>query len=556
MNDTFARLRAPLASVLLMGLAASACSPPRPPNPPEMLLLPTRTLAPEPARTQPPPGGPPITAVTVGPASAGPQPAVRLMVCAPQAGPFASIGPLPAGPGQIAFIDPQGNIALADPTAPKIQQVTTDARVSADASTGLAYLFPTFSPDARSIAFVSLNRSLSGFTQTVHVAETRENPRMRALFATSSENIPYLDWAPDNRAVAFLSLNARAGALRLIEADGQNSSVAETGSSLYWHWRSDATALIAHIDGTADSNASARLSLVSRSPIRAERLEAMPGYFEAPQFSPDGQRMLFVARENGDESLVLADASGRPECAVSPVQEALYFAASPDGRRIALIDTPNLLGAPNQLDLIDLGTGKRMAFGRNVLGFFWSPNGRFLATWSVVRDGQVIDPSSIRQPAETPARTNDPPPTPTLKPAVATAQPTLAPRSSSTAGVTSTRRTVAQTVIPTLGTTTPPPPVSISDQVAMRLEIIDVVTGAVFRVADTIPTPDFLRVAQFFDQYSRAVSPWSPDGRSLTFVSVAGDGETSWVYISSMGEDDRIRVRRLTQGTLSFWSPR
>lgn len=90
----------------------------------------------------------------------------------------------------------------------------------------------------------------------------------------------------------------------------------------------------------------------------------------------------------------------------------------------------------------------------------------------------------------------------------------------------------------------------------MRLEIADVTTGVLVRVADTIPSGDFLNMLQFFDQYSRGASPWSPDGRSLAFVSVDEATDAAWIYVARVGEDGRAQVERLVEGGLASWSPR
>ena len=90
----------------------------------------------------------------------------------------------------------------------------------------------------------------------------------------------------------------------------------------------------------------------------------------------------------------------------------------------------------------------------------------------------------------------------------------------------------------------------------MRLEIADVTTGALIRVADIIPSGEFLGQLQFFDQYSRGASPWSPDGRSLTFVSVDEASDAAWIYAARVGEDGRTQIQRLVEGGLAFWSPR
>lgn len=537
-----------LAGFVLAALTASACGP-RPTAGPEILLLPTRTLAPEPARTEPPGPAGAVRAATETPRPAG---VPSIVACAAGLGPFASNAALPTSAGQIVFIGADGNLGLLDAATARTQRITRDAGVSQDSLTGRAYLFPTFSADGRALAFVRLERTQDGYTQTVQVAEARELPPLTGLYATTSDNIPYLDWAPDNRSVAILSINSRTGSLRLVGADGSAPAVVATGASIYWHWRSDASALIAHTDGAADTAANAQLSLVRRGTARAERLAALPGYFQAPQYSPDGQRMLYVAQFGDTESLTLADANGIPQCGLSTVVGAMYFAWSPNGRHVALIDTPKLLGEPNVLEVLDINTGRRTSLARNAVSYVWSPNGRFLAIWSVVRDGQVIDPAAVRAAGATPTAA----PSPTLAP---TPRPTVRP--TATARGARPAPTVAATVRPS-PTPLRPTPVptqtapAAEPQFAMRLEIADVTTGALVRVADTIPSGDFLNMLQFFDQYSRGASPWSPDGRSLAFVSVDEATDAAWIYVARVGEDGRAQVERLVEGGLASWSPR
>ncbi|MEO6063795.1 MAG: hypothetical protein ABIQ99_17830 [Thermoflexales bacterium] len=532
-----------IAGVIVVALTTGACAP-RPTIGPEILLLPTRTLAPEPARTEP---AAPSGSARVGLETPRPAGGASIVACAAGLGPFASKAALPTSAGQIVFIGADGNLGLVDAATARTQRVTGDAGVSQESQTGRAYLFPTFSADGRSLAFVRLERTLDGFTQTVQVADARELPPLARLYATTTDNVPYLDWAPDSRSVAILSINSQTGSLRIVGADGSAPAVVASGASIYWHWRADASALIAHTDGAADTAANAQLSLVRRGTARAERLSALPGYFQAPQYSPDGQRMLYVAQFGDTESLTLADANGTPQCGLSSVADAMYFAWSPSGRHVALIDTPKLLGEPNLLEVIDIGTGRRTSLAQNALSYVWSPNGRYLAMWSVVRDGQVIDPAIVRFAGATPT----PSPAPTL---ASTARPTLRP--------TATLRGARPA--PTVAVTAPPLPTTVptqtataaAGQIAMRLEIADITTGALIRVADTVPSGDFLNMLQFFDQYSRGASPWSPDGRSLAFVSVDAATDAAWVYVARVGEDGKVQIQRLVEGGLAFWSPR
>jgi Tol biopolymer transport system component len=419
---------------------------------------------------------------------------------------LAAIPPaLPDSTGQIVYVTAEGNIALTDITGRSRINVTSDAYVSEDRQAGMVYQFPTFSSDSRSIAFVSLSTTadFQGVTQTVHVAPADGNA-VTPVYATSEWGIPYLDFSPDGRQVAFLTINPRGAAVRVVSSAGGEAGIVESGSPMYWHWRSDSAALLTHFNGRAEQPGDASITVVNvNGATQAGRqvLDALPGAFQSPHFSPDGLHMLYVANAGGKDELVLAGADGKPICAVMPIDTNAYFAWSPDGSKAAVMDTQSPVQLPAQVRVHDFSSGESKTVQEEASAFFWSPEGNRIATYRLVSNASQTSISHAGGRMNAPATQ--------------------------------------------------------SQRVALRIEVVDVDSGSSIRVADTLPTQQFGQYLQYFDQYSRAVSPWSPDGRHIVFTSMLPDNNTADITVASFGSTQTgPSLKRVAAGVVAFWSPR
>lgn len=413
---------------------------------------------------------------------------------------------LPDTEGRIVFVTTDGNIALTDPTGRQVTPITTDAFVSENGQAGRIYQFPAFSNDGRYVAFVSLStlEDFDGITSTVHVAPV-SGGMITDLYSTSEWNIPYVDWSPDANLLAFLTISARDGAIRVVPRDGGDVSIFDTGSPTYWHWRADSRAMVTHLGGRATTRGRANVSVIEANGVvkgAQTVIEELPGAFQSPHWSPDGRHVLFVAYTGGQDELVLADSRGKPICSLEFVEGSAYFAWSPDGRYVAVLDTvpsPQGIPVPAALMVYDLSAGTSNVVHDDASMFFWSPDGKKLAVYSIVFDA-TITPLGMGS-----SKLGAPP---------------------------------AQTRTP-----------------ALRIEVVDVATGAKVKVADTYPARQFIRYFPYFDQYSRAVTPWSPNGRRLVLAGLSPVRETADVAVATLGTAG-INLNRIAAGTLAFWSPR
>jgi len=501
-------------------LVLSACGNPlRQEAASEPALSPTRTPVPrqeQAARAQATPTSAPrpTTGLRDSSPTATPKPAVavatRYEACSKVKPDVGQRAPDLAGTeGQIVYVTTDNNIMLTDPTGRKRTSITSDAFLSDNRQAGRIYQFPTFSNDGRFIAFVSLSASegFDGVTSTVHVASVSGSSTITNLYNTTEWNIPYLDWSPNSNQIAFLTISRVSGAIRVVGREGGQIAIFDTGSPTYWHWRSDSAAMVTHLGGRATTKGQANVSVIeAKGAVKGAQviIEELPGAFQSPHWSPDGRHVLFAANTNGRDELVLANADGKPLCTLEVVEDGAYFAWSPNGKYIAVLDTASSsqgIPIPTELTVYEPGAGTSKVVHKEASMFFWSPDGEKLAIYSIVLNT------------------------------------TITPLGSGAA-----RRGA---------------PLAQGESPALRIEIINVATGSRVRVADTFPSRQFMRYFPYFDQYSRAITPWSPDGRRLVLASISPARQTADIAIATLNAaQTSVDLNRIAAGTIAFWSPR
>ena len=208
-----------------------------------------------------------------------------------------------------------------------------------------------------------------------------------------------------------------------------------------------------------------------------------------------------MTRVAGNDDLVVTDGAGKSVCSVTMLDTGASFAWSPDGRRVAWIDSGSTTNLTAPLYVVDLVEGKKQRVHKNAIGFFWSPDSARLAVYSVAQ-----------------------------------------PSSQAPSGKSSTKlnRPATQTETPLL-----------------HIEIVDAVTGDSMRVSDTRPTRGTVEMLSYFDQYARSVTPWSPAGDRLVFTDAREDGSTIDMVVAELNQTrDAVTLRHVGAGVIAFWSPR
>ena len=401
------------------------------------------------------------------------------------------LGALERKSGRIAYMGLDGNIYTINQGGGDQQMITTDAILADNAADSSApiqtYLFPTWSPDSQKLSFMKLSRMDN--VQRWHIfTAAADGANLTEIYNSDIAPI-YLGWSPDNQRVAFLTTAPAGGLLLQMSAPGEAVRVLDAGQPMYWDWSPDGRRLLAHIGADAE----ARLAILTlQERVIEERLTLQPSAFQSPDWSPDGRQLLAsVVTETGQNSLTLIDSvEGQSE--TLPASDApLAFAWSPDGQKIAYIasDVALAQGVLGRLTVLDTVDPSQaiMTEDEQVIAFFWSPDSQEVAYF-------------------VPQRLTD-----------------------DGAG----DETGAQ------------------ENLALALHLLDASTGESRRLLVFRPTPHFVNILPFFDQYLRSTTIWSPDGKNVVVPAFIGSQTPQIWVVSTAGG---LEPRSIGEGWLAFWS--
>jgi TolB protein len=217
----------------------------------------------------------------------------------------------------------------------------------------------------------------------------------------------------------------------------------------------------------------------------------------------DGTHRAFVIASGSSESIVIEsrDGANRHEIPV-PGMAAIGFA--PAGTSLAFI-APKAPGPPiglpiGPLRVVDVASGAvRTLLDGSLVAFFWSPDGRTIATLRI------------------PGPDDD--------------------------------------ELASLGVAVPAavfPPTATSAGYALHLAFVDVASGNV-RSSRDVRVSDLygLQLLPFFDQYALSHRFWSPDSSSLLLPLVRDDGVVGIVVLPADGSEER----RIADGEMGTFSP-
>lgn len=401
--------------------------------------------------------------------------------------------------GRIAYIGPDGNVQIIDQGGRHPVALTSDALGTPDAAGRTVYYdYPTWSPIDRRLAFRRVTSVQGGSLTSSILVASEDGGDPLEVYRSGTDAPIYLYWSPDGERIGFLTggLAGQPLALRIASANGEETSVVDTGRPYYWAWSPTDSSIFAHVGGSASSDpGQARLSFLSLTESVTEvGLDLEPGMFQAPAYSPDGQALLFATDlGSGEGGLMLTNASGEGRTVVAEFPGAVAFAWAPRGHKVAYIASGaagELL--PGDLFFLDLEDPEHpvqiKTEAEEVVAFFWAPDGERVAY---------------------------------LVPVMMTVQGTEAP---------------AQVPI---------------DEILLALYVADSRDGTTKSLGTFRPSQATLGILPFFDQYQRSATIWSPDGNYLVISALFGSEAEVLFLVPSSGS---IEPRYLVDGGQAFWS--
>jgi Tol biopolymer transport system component len=405
--------------------------------------------------------------------------------------PFAGFAPTALN--RIVYVGNDANIYVVDPSGAHKTPLTKDG----DGGTARGYDYPAWAPDDRHIAFVGVSFASGSATDATLYNVEPTGASLRSLYK-SDQFLPfYLYWSPDSRYITFLtSKGPNSLALRVTDSEKENSmEELDSGAPLYFAWSPDSRRMLLHVGGTLQDSSDARLALLPfGSKAAAQSLASSPGAFTAPQWSPDGQRVLFSEVDGNQQAVAIANAQGSNPKTLFDYQGRIAFSWSPTGDRIAYIVTDPTLNLPNfgavQVVAAD-GQNARAVSDDHALAFYWSPNSKRLAYLTVALPANG-----------------------------------------------SSRRAVG-------------PALQVNPQIQFQWKVKDFDTDKVTTLATFDPTESFVGTLPFFDQYARSATFWSPDSQQFVYSTADSTGAGSiWVADAS----GKTPPHQIGDGMIGFWS--
>jgi TolB protein len=173
---------------------------------------------------------------------------------------------------------------------------------------------PVWSPDGTRIAFTS-NREDN---IDIYVVDVDGQNLRQITDGPESEFAP--SWSPDGTRIAYIAGTDDVNDLYIVDADGGNTLRVTTDLRVYGHsdeplWSPDGSQIliISQIEvqsscRTPDCNFD--IYLVSTDGSTVTRLTDTPGNDEFPQWSPDGQWIVFDSYRDGNYEVYLMDSTG------------------------------------------------------------------------------------------------------------------------------------------------------------------------------------------------------------------------------------------------------
>src|SRR5262245_62096895 len=408
---------------------------------------------------------------------------------------LAGPGPASAGSPRLAVTDRGGKLYTMNSQGGDVAAYTIPV---------VEFGFPAWSPDGSRIAVTAVN-NLTTAIDVIDAADTGQT-KPTVVYESSDKPPFYLYWSPDGRQIAFLTTEGSGIALRVAPADGPAPpTVVREGAPFYWDWLGN-DHLVAHIGLSGEG------SFLGELDLRGTSGEAVPlsaGLFRSPAVSRDGAHRAYVTTGTISPWAVTVESADRSSRETAPAFGIAAVAFDPTSETLAYVaaDRPiaNDPGFPlGPLRTIDPATGKtRTLLSSEVVGFFWSPDGKTIAALTLTPPGDEV----VGVPG---------------------------------AGLASATRPFpgADQFLPDAG-------------VGLTLVFVDVASGKIRAQRPVSVTSRYVNnILPYYDQYALSHRTWSPDSSAIALPLDKAGQEQRYVIPA-----DGSEPTPLDGAEVGFWSP-
>ena len=283
----------------------------------------------------------------------------------------------PARLNRIAFVNLQGELCTCSPQGHDLRTVSAPGRW---------YQFPAWSPDGSRLAAIGGTRANAG------VYVFKDSAHSDAVSVHTSRALPpiYLSWSRNSQWLAFLAIDQTQDTMGLYLAnpfeDGEPRRITR-GRPCFWDWSPDSRNILMHSGFTGDDGRLLYLGINDDGTTRVvQNNVARPGLFQSPGISPTGKYWAFGDLGEEGEPRVIIDGGNKFQPLVALHKGVAAMSWNPVGDQLAFISPDeHAQHCYGELRLIDAATGNaRILTDQTVIAFFWSPDGRKIAYFTVV----------------------------------------------------------------------------------------------------------------------------------------------------------------------------
>ncbi|BCX05435.1 MAG: hypothetical protein KatS3mg053_3373 [Candidatus Roseilinea sp.] len=425
---------------------------------------------------------------------------------------------------RIAFINPNGELETVSPDGSDRRLLTLG---------DLYFQFPAWSPDGRRIAAVGGAPDRAGvFVFEDEASDALQLTLSRAIYESDREAPVYVFWSPDGQHLSFITNRPEERSLGLhiaavtdasLSAFGQATHrLVATGRPCFWDWSADGKRILLHT-GLASEDDSQLKFIDPFNPASGNASIARPGLFQAPGIARSGRFWAFGQVNRAGELQLVVDGRSANNRMLVPHHGVAAMNWSPTRDQLAYISpTEPVRTYYGPLRVLDATTGKVTLLTDDVvLAFFWSPDGRYIAYFTLANIAEHIR-LNILPNADAAARD----------------------------GGFCNRAEVESEQAAESG--------EIEDARTLwfNLWVVDLEQGEHRLITTFEPAETFVNhFLPFFDQYALSHRIWSPDSDALVLPITKHDEdeERTIVYVVPMLRRGGL-PRPIAEGSMAFWS--